>query len=506
MVSRVFGLIRDVVIAGIFGSSAATDAFFVAFKIPNFMRRLFAEGAFSHAFVPVLSEYKAQRDRDSVRQLVSRATGTLLVILFLLTVAAVLAAEWLVLLFAPGFRGNPEQFALAADMLRVTFPYLLFISLVACAQAILNTYGRFGPPAFAPVVLNLVLIASAWWWAPLFAEPIRALAIGVFIAGVLQLLLMLPFLWRLGMLVLPRWGWRDSGVRRILRLMLPAVFGSSVAQINLLVDTILASFLITGSISWLYYSDRLVEFPLGILGVALGTVILPRLSGEHATRAPERFARTLDWALRWAMVVAVPAAVGLAVMAGPILTTLFHYGQFTDADARAASLSLVAYSLGLLGFILVKVLAPGYFARQDMVTPVKFAAASMLCNMVLSITVVLSLRETGIAHAGLALATGLAATVNAALLFTGLRRAGVYRPMPGWPRLLLQVLVATAAMAAMLLLLVDDLSVWLERGFIERVTSLAGWLLAAIALYGAVLWSTGLRPLALRESPHNDAA
>ena len=499
MVSRVLGLARDVVIAGVFGSSAATDAFFVAFKIPNFMRRLFAEGAFSQSFVPVLSEYRSQRDESSVRALVSRASGTLLVILLVLTIVAILGAEWLVSLFAPGFRGDPEQLALTADMLRITFPYLLFISLVACAQGVLNTYGRFGPPAFAPVLLNLTLIASAWWWAPLFDQPIRALAVGVFIAGILQLLLMLPFLHKVGMLTWPRWGWRDSGVRRILKLMLPAIFGSSVAQINLLMDTILASFLITGSISWLYYSDRLVEFPLGIFGVALGTVILPKLSAEHAQAAPARFSRTLDWALRWGLLIALPAAAGLAVMAGPILATLFHYGEFSDSDARAASLSLVAYSIGLLGFMMVKVLAPGFFSRQDMVSPVKFAAVSMLFNMVLSVSVVLSLRHTEIGHAGLALATGLAATVNASLLYTGLRRSGVYQPLDGWRRLLLQVLLATITMAAVLWLFAGDLDLWLQRGLAERLLALGFWLGLAGLIYVAMLWLLGLRPAALRE-------
>ncbi|MCH8507042.1 MAG: murein biosynthesis integral membrane protein MurJ, partial [Ectothiorhodospiraceae bacterium] len=329
MVSRVLGLVRDVVIAAIFGSSAATDAFFVAFKIPNFMRRLFAEGAFSQAFVPVLAAEKTRKQASDVRRLVSRASGTLLVILLALTVLALVAAEYLVMLFAPGFRGDPEQFALAVDMVRITFPYLLFISLVAAAQGVLNTYGRFGPPAFAPVLLNLVLIASAWWWAPAFERPIMALAVGVFIAGALQLAFMLPFLHRVGMLAWPRWGWKDSGVQRILKLMLPAIFGSSVAQINLLVDTILASFLMVGSISWLYSSDRLVEVPLGVFGVALGTVILPRLSGQHAADSPQHFSRTLDWALSWGVLIATPAAVGLAVLAGRSVAAVVEYGAFT---------------------------------------------------------------------------------------------------------------------------------------------------------------------------------
>lgn len=499
MISRVLGLVRDVVIATVFGSSASTDAFFVAFKIPNFMRRLFAEGAFSQSFVPVLSGYREKHSQEEVRGLVSRASGTLALILLVLTVLVIAGADWVVLLFAPGFTDDPQSFALARDMLRITFPYLLFISLVACAQGVLNTYGIFGPPAFAPVLLNLTMIASAWWWAPQFAEPITALAVAVFIAGVLQLLLMLPWLRRTGMLAWPRWGWKDSGVKRILTLMLPAIFGSSVAQINLLVDTILASFLITGSISWLYYSDRLVEFPLGVFGVALGTVILPRLSSQHAAGSPERFSRTLDWALRWGVLIAIPAAVGLAVMAGPILTSLFHYGAFTEGDARAASLSLIAYSLGLLGFIMVKILAPGFFARQDMKSPVKYAAVSMLCNMLLSTTAVLLLRDTGIGHAALALATGLAATINAGLLFRGLRRRGVYVPRPGWAVLWLRLGLATGVMAGMLLWLVADLQSWLEAELLERLTALTGWLLLAAAMYVGTLWLTGLRIRHLRE-------
>jgi len=500
MVSRVLGLVRDVVIAMVFGSSASTDAFFVAFKIPNFMRRLFAEGAFSQAFVPVLSEYRQKQSEDKVRELVSRAAGTLAVILLVLTVVAILGADWVVLLFAPGFADDPETFELARDMLRITFPYLFFISLVACAQGVLNTYGRFGPPAFAPVLLNITLIACAWWWAPHFEQPTHALAIGVFIAGVLQLLLLLPWLKKINMLAWPRWGWRDSGVRRIMTLMLPAIFGSSVAQINLLVDTILASFLITGSISWLYYSDRLVEFPLGIFGVALGTVILPRLATQHAAAHPERFSRTLDWALRWALLIAIPSAVGLAVMAGPILITLFQYGAFTGADARAASLSLIAYSLGLLGFIMVKVLAPGYFSRQDMKTPVKIAALSMLLNMVLSTTAVLLLLDTHFGHAALALATGVAASANAGMLYLGLRRSGVFTPQPGWGALWFQITLATLVMAVVLWFAVGDLQLWLDAGLWQRLGAMFGWLSLAALLYGGTLLVTGLRPGHLRPS------
>ena len=505
MVSRVLGLARDVVIAAVFGSSAATDAFFVAFKIPNFMRRLFAEGAFSHAFVPVLSEYRTHHDAAAVRTLVSRASGVLFLILLVLTVLAVLGADYLVMVFAPGFMDEPEKFGMAADMLRITFPYLLFISMVACAQGVLNTYGRFGPPAFAPVLLNVILIASAWWWTAWFDEPIRALAWGVFIAGIAQLLLMLPFLRAVGMLTLPRPNWRDSGVRRIMRLMLPAIFGSSVAQINLLVDTILASFLITGSVSWLYYSDRLMEFPLGVFGVALGTVILPRLSSEHAASSPAHFSRTLDWALRWAMLIAIPATVGLAVMAGPILSTLFQHGAFTTRDVQAAQLSVIAYAVGLTGFIMVKVLSPGYFARQDMRTPVKCAATSMVANMLMSTTAVYLLIDTEVGHAALATATGVAAMLNAGMLYLGLRRRSVYAPDRGWGRLFGQIAAATTVMGGVLWLAVGELQAWMTAGVGERILALSGWLLLGVVLYAGTLLLLGLRPRMLREpAPASD--
>ncbi|RFA30355.1 murein biosynthesis integral membrane protein MurJ [Alkalilimnicola ehrlichii] len=481
--SRILGLVRDVIIGTVFGPSAATDAFFVAFKIPNFMRRLFAEGAFSQAFVPVLAEYKSQRSQDEVRQLVSRTIGVLGTVLTVITLLGMLGAPWVVSAFAPGFSDEPDKYELAVELLRYTFPYILFISLVACAGGVLNTYGQFGPPAFAPVLLNLTLIAGALWSGPFTDEPIKALGVAVLVAGVLQLLLQLPYLAKLGLLTRPRWGWKDSGVRKIMRLMGPAIFGSSVAQINLLVDTILASFLITGSVTWLYFSDRMVEFPLGIFGVALGTVILPRLSSEFASKAPERFSNTLDWALRWVVLIAAPATVGLVLLSAPILSTLFQYGQFTAYDVRAAGLSLSAYALGLSGFILVKVAAPGYFARQDMKTPVVFAAISMVLNMILSIAAVLWLRDSGVGHVGLAFATACAATLNAALLLVGLRRSGVYRASPGWWGLLAKVGFATVAMGALLAIPATNVEWWLEGTLWLRIGYLLGWIGLAVLLY-----------------------
>ena len=502
--SRVLGLLRDMVFARVFGAAAGTDAFFIAFKIPNFLRRLFAEGAFSQAFVPVLSEYKAQRHEAEVRELVRHTAGTLLVVLFVLSVVAVLAAPLLVMVFAPGFIGDPGRFELTADMLRVTFPYLLFISLTALAGSVLNSFGRFAVPAFTPVLLNLVLIAAALWAAPLFARPVMALAWGVFIAGLAQLLFQLPFLHRLGLLRWPCWGGANDGVRRIGRLMLPAIFGSSVAQVNLLFDTIIASFLAAGSVSWLYYSDRLVEFPLGVFGIALATVILPSLSQRHAEADPRAFAATLDWALRWVLLIGTPAMLGLALLAGPLLVTLFNYGEFDAQDVAMSRLSLTAYSLGLLGFIAVKVLAPGYFARQDTRTPVRIGVIAMLSNMLLNVFFVVPMVLLGIPgpHSGLALATACSAFLNAGLLYRGLRRDGVLQHGPGWGRLFLQVALACVAMGGLLGWGLADLETWQARDTLARVGWLVGWVAAGMGLYVAVLLGVGVRPRQLLGLAH----
>jgi len=499
LVSRVMGLARDIVLGVTFGPSAATDAFFVAFKIPNFLRRLFAEGAFQQAFVPVLADARHQGGDAAVRQLLGRVSGCLAVILLALTALAILGSPALVRVFAPGFVDQPEQLALTAEMLRLTFPYLLLIALTAAAAAVLNTYQSFGPPAFAPVLLNLCLIAAAIGLAPRLEVGVMALALAVPVAGILQLAVQLPFLWRRGVLAAPWPRWSDPGVRRILRLMGPTLFSTSVQQINLLLDTILASFLVVGSISWLYWSDRLMEFPLGVFGIALGTVILPRLSAQHAEAGAERFNATLDWALRLALVIIAPATLGLVLLASPLLATLFGYGEFGAADVAAAHWSLMAYGLGLFGFVLVKVLVPGYFARQDTRGPVRYAVIAMAVNMVLSVTLVVLLIGTGIAHAGLALATGLAAWVNAGLLFRGLRRQGVYRPLPGWWRLSGQVAAALAAMALGLLATAGELSLWLGLDALGRMARLAGVIALGAGVYALVLWLFGLRPAAFRE-------
>lgn len=496
LMSRIMGFLRDIIFARFFGAGAGMDVFVVAFQIPNFLRRLFGEGAFSQAFVPVLAEYENQRDHDQVQDLVDRVAGTLGLILFGLTLVGVLAAPALIMLFAPGFLEEADKYALATEMLRLTFPYLLFISLTAFAGGVLNTYGRFGVPAFTPVLLNLVLIGSVFLLAPRFPQPVVGLAVGVFIAGVVQLAFQLPFLKQLKLLPRPRWGWNHEGVRRIIRLMLPAIFGSSVAQINLIVDRVIASFLVTGSISWLYYSDRLLEFPLGVFAIALATVILPGLSRHHASKSPQAFSRTLDWALRLALVIATPAAVGLLVLAGPMVATLFNYGAFDGQDVRMASLSLMAYALGLMAFTLVKILAPAYFSRQDTRTPVRISVIALLTNIGLNLVIVLPMLHLGIPgpHAGLALATGLAAALNAFLLYRGLRRQGVYRPGDGWGWIGARVLAANLAMGLLLWWLAGSLDQWLAALWYQRAGWLGGCIGAGLLVYALVLWVSGVRP------------
>ncbi len=475
LLSRIMGFVRDVVLAKMFGASGETDAFFLAFRIPNFMRRLFAEGSFSSAFVPVLSEYKATGDRRALRDLVDHVTGTLAGILLVLTAIGILAAPLILYVFAPGWVADDRpEFSLSASMLRVTFPYIMLISLTALAGGILNTFGRFMVPALTPILLNLSLIAAALLLAGHLEVPVTALAWGVLVAGFAQLLIQVPALMRLGLMPRPRWGWRHSGVRRIIKLMIPTLFGSSVAQVNLLIDSIIATFLVTGSVSWLYYSDRLLEFPLGVLGIALATVILPNLSQKHAQASTAEFSATLDWALRLAVIITVPAAVGLVILAAPILITLFQYDAFTPDDVRMSAYSLVAYSAGLPAFIAVKVLAPGYYARQDTRTPVKIALIAMASNMLLNLLFVGVLLYQGFEgpHAGLALASSVAAYLNAILLFRGLRKREVYAPEKGWLRLWVAVGVASVAMGALLFFMTHDIESWIQASVPLRIKNL----------------------------------
>lgn len=465
--SRIFGLIRDMVFATMFGATDKMDVFIVAFRIPNFLRRLFAEGGFSQAFVPILSEYKTQREQDDVKALVDQTAATLGGILIIVSVIGVLAAPALIWLFAPGFHNMPEKQALAGEMLRITFPYIFFISLTAFAGSVLNAYKQFAIPAFTPVLLNLSLISCALWLAPKMPEPIIALAVGVLIAGLSQLFLQFPFLFRLGLFPKPGLNRDREGVKRIIKLMIPALFATSIVQINLLVDTIIASFLQNGSISWLYYSDRMVEFPLGVFGIALATVILPSLSEKHAQANPKAFSNMLDWGLRWVFLIGLPAAVGLALLALPIMTTVFQHGEFTSDSSLNSAKSLMAYALGLPAFILIKILSAGFFSRQDTKTPVKYGAITMFVNIFVSLALVFPLQ-----HVGLALATAITAWLQAILLFLRLKRDGVYTPVSGWPVYLLRLILALSVMVASVYAINPANAIWFDANFLSRVTNL----------------------------------
>ncbi len=488
LISRILGFIRDVVIAYAFGASTSADAFFIAFKIPNFMRRLFAEGAFAQAFTPIISEYKTKHSHIEVKHLIDHVAGHLGSILSVITIIGIFTAPIIVMIFAPGFIQNEEKFDLTAAMLQITFPYILFIALTAFGGAILNTYGKFAVPAFTPVLMNLCLIAAALWFAPYFEQPVLALAWGVFVAGIVQLLFQLPFLYRLNLLPIPRLAKNNDGVKRVYRLMIPALFGVSVSQINLLIDTLMASFLVTGSISWLYYSDRLMEFPLAIFGIALATVMLPDLSKSVARGDIESYQNTLDWALRWVLLIATPSMLGLILLATPILTTLFYNGEFNDHDVVMTSYSLIAYAFGLLGFVLVKVLASGFYARQNMKTPVKIAVVAMITNIILNLILIFPL-----AHTGLALATSLAAILNASLLYYFLRKQGLFQVQSGWNALLTRTFIASSCMALFLWWGSGHLNSWLIMGTFERAMNLLFWIVVAISVYFASLFISGFR-------------
>lgn len=499
LISRVLGFVRDMVLAALFGAGAGMDAFLVAFKIPNFMRRLFAEGAFAQAFVPVVSATRSQRGDAAVRELIRVVAGTLGIVLVIITVIGVLAAPGLIGIFAVGFLDDPVKFAMASDMLRLTFPYLMLISLTALCAGVLNTYGRFAVPAFAPVLLNVCLITAAWLYAP----SVHALAAAVLIAGVIQLAFHLPSMAGLGLFVRPRIDFKHSQVRRVLRTMVPIMFGSSVAQINLLLDTILASLLVTGSISWLYFSDRLMEFPLGVFTIAIATVILPRLAARHAKGDAVGFGSTLDWALRLLMVIGLPAALGLFLLAGPLIATLFQHDAFTAQDTLMARASLMAYSLGFLGFSLVKVLTPGFYAREDARTPVRCGVIALSCTMLLNILLVAALwwLKFPAIHAGLALGTSIGAFINAGLLWRYLRRDGVLVFRAGSGRLALQTLFALAVMSAAIVALAGPLDWWLGSDAWPRVQRLSVVISAAMASYFAALLLLGVRPRHVLHSP-----
>ncbi|MBE3702887.1 murein biosynthesis integral membrane protein MurJ [Vibrio parahaemolyticus] len=495
LISRVLGLVRDVVVANLMGAGASADVFFFANKIPNFLRRLFAEGAFSQAFVPVLTENHAQGDMGKTRELIARAAGTLGVIVSIVTVLGVLGSGVVTALFGFGWfldwmHGGPaaEKFELASLMLKITFPYLWFITFVALSGAILNTLGKFAVSSFTPVFLNVMIILAAWCISPQMSQPEIGLAIGVFLGGLVQFLFQIPFLIKAGVMVKPKWGWRDPGVVKIRTLMIPALFGVSVSQINLLFDTFIASFLQTGSISWLYYSDRLLEFPLGLFGIAIATVILPALSRKHVDSQSEGFAHTMDWGVRMVTLLGIPAMLGLMALAKPMLMVLFMRGEFSPQDVHQASLSLLAYASGLLNFMLIKVLAPGYYSRQDTKTPVKYGIIAMVTNMVFN-----AIFAYFYGYVGLAIATALSAFVNMALLYRGLHIAGVYQITKRTVFFIIRLVVAGAAMVAAILWQLEDMSVWLEWSFAHRSGMLGMLIGLGAAVYLAVLFLTGVR-------------
>jgi len=496
LISRVLGLVRDVVIANLMGAGAAADVFFFANKIPNFLRRLFAEGAFAQAFVPVLTEYKQGRELPEQQLLIARVSGILGTIITVVTIFGVIASPIVTALFGMGWfldwwNDGPQghKFVLASDLLRITFPYLWFITFTAMAGAILNTLGKFAVAAFTPVFLNVAIISAAIWLAPNLDQPEYGLAWGVFFGGLIQMLFQLPFLKKAGLLVKPRWGWKDPGVTKIRKLMLPAIFGVSVSQINLLLDTLIASFLMTGSISWLYYSDRLLEFPLGLFGIAIATVILPALSSRHVDKSPEHFTKTLDWGIRMVLILGIPAMAGLFFLAEPMLMVLFMHGAFTPDDARMASYSLMAYSAGLLSFMLVKVLATGFYSRQDTKRPVKFGIIAMAANMVFNIALAIPF-----SYVGLAMATAASAAINAGLLGFTLYREGVLKAQPGTWRFIVQVLIATAAMITAILWYSPATEAWRTTAILERPWLLTQVIGLGIIAYLGTLLITGMRP------------
>lgn len=496
MISRILGLVRDVIVANLMGAGAAADVFFFANKIPNFLRRLFAEGAFAQAFVPVLTEYQHEGDPDKVRKLIASVSGTLGTLVTIVTLIGVIGSPVITILFGAGWfvdwlNDGPDahKFELASFMLKITFPYLWFITFTALSGAILNTLGKFAVAAFTPVFLNIAIIGAALFIAPELEQPEIGLAIGVFLGGLIQFLFQIPFLAKEKMLVKPKWGWRDEGVTKIRKLMIPAMFGVSVSQINLLFDTFIASFLMTGSISWLYYSDRLLEFPLGLFGIAIATVILPSLSKKHAASSPKEFKQTMDWGVKIVLLLGLPAMMGMIVLASPMLKVLFMRGEFGADDVSMASMSLMAYGSGLLSFMLIKVLAPGYYARQDTKTPVKYGIIAMVSNMAFNIVLAIPF-----GYVGLAMATAGSATLNAGMLYFGLKKRDIYCVESATISVILRLLLSALVMAGVVFYVNPAMPQWLAWDLLDSALCLFGLIGLAVVSYFACLLLLGIRP------------
>ncbi|WP_434525034.1 murein biosynthesis integral membrane protein MurJ [Photorhabdus asymbiotica] len=488
MFSRVLGFIRDAIIARIFGAGAASDAFFVAFKLPNLLRRIFAEGAFSQAFVPILAEYKNQQGDEATRTFIAYISGMLTLVLAIVTVLGILAAPWVIYITAPGFTDNPDKFILTTNLLRITFPYIFLISLTSLAGAILNTWNRFSVPAFAPTLLNVSMIVFALFVAPYCNPPVMALGWAVVVGGVLQLAYQLPHLKKIGMLVLPRVSFRNSGVWRVMRQMGPAILGVSVSQISLIINTIFASFLVSGSVSWMYYADRLMELPSGVLGVALGTILLPSLAKSFSSGNHEEYTRLMDWGLRLCFLLALPCAVALGILAEPLTVSLFQYGNFTAFDAEMTQKALIAYCFGLMGIIIVKVLAPGFYSRQDIKTPVKIAIATLILTQLMNLAFIGPLK-----HAGLALSIGLAACFNASMLYWQLRKRNIFKPLAGWGIFLFKLAVSISVMIAVLAVILWLMPAWDQGNMAIRLLRLMAVVIVGMGSYFAALALMGFR-------------
>lgn len=489
MLSRILGFIRDAIVARVFGAGMATDAFFVAFKLPNLLRRVFAEGAFSQAFVPILAEYKSQQGEEATRTFLAYVSGMLTLVLALVTVVGMLAAPWVIMVTAPGFASTPDRFELTSALLRITFPYILLISLTSMVGSVLNTWNRFSVPAFAPTFLNISMIGFALFATPYFNPPVLALAWAVLVGGLLQLGYQLPYLKKIGMLVLPRLKWREPGVWRVMKLMGPAVLGVSVSQISLIINTIFASFLSEGAVSWMYYADRLMEFPSGVLGVALGTILLPSLAKSVASGDQEEYSHLMDWGLRLCFLLALPSAVALGILSKPLIVSLFQYGKFSTFDAVMTQRALIAYSVGLMGLIVVKVLVPGFYSRQNIKTPVKIAMVTLALTQLMNLLFIGPLQ-----HAGLSLSIGLASCINAGLLYWQLRKQQLFQPRPGWTVFLLKLAGAVLVMSAVLVALLWWMPGWDIGSMAARISRLLVVVVVGAGAYFATLGLFGFRP------------
>ena len=499
--SRLAGFARDLLQATLFGTGPSVSAFVVAYRIPNYLRRIFAEGSFSSAFVPVLSELREKGDEAQIRDFLNHIAGALLAVVAVVTGLGIALSPWIAQLFLAFADKDSEQVALTASMLRITFPYLSFISMTALAGAVMNSFRHFGLPAFIPVLHNLAIILAMLVLAPLFSIPAYALAWGVLLAGILQFCVMWPALARFGVKPALRLNFKHPGVQRVFKLMLPTIFSSSVAQLNLLVGTVFASALVVNAQSWLYYSDRLTEFPLGLFGVAIGTVILPHLSRQHAAENREGYNHALDWGLKMVCLIGIPAAVGLVALAEPLCATLFQHGKFTAEDTRMVSLAVSAMSIGIPAFMLSKVLLPAFYSRHDTKTPMRVAVWTVLVNVVLIASFVSLMRwaQLPYAHTGIALATAMAGIFNAAALAWLLYREGVYRPEAGWLVWLLRIFVATVLMWAVVWVVRSQIGDWGQLHGLHRVLWLVAAVAAGVAAYLAIHLIFGLRLRHLRE-------